>query len=79
MSQIIFVYNLLGAGSRVPVLLEAQHKLKVPIQKYTKVVKKFRRKILADRLGLGPYMLLLNFRLDKTTCLTIYHIISYPS
>jgi hypothetical protein len=55
MSQmIIFVYNLLGASSRVPVLLEAQHKLKVPIQKYTKVVKKFRRKILADPLGLGP-------------------------
>jgi hypothetical protein len=56
-SQIIFVYNnLLGAGPRVPVLLESQHKLKVPIQKYTKVVKKFRRKILADPMGLGPYM-----------------------
>jgi hypothetical protein len=55
-SQIIFVYNLLGAGPRVPVLLKAQHKLKVPIQKYTKVVRKFRRKILADPLGSGPYM-----------------------
>jgi hypothetical protein len=54
--MIIFVYNLLGAGPRVPVLLEAQHKLKVSIQKYTKVAKKFRRKIHADPLGLGPYM-----------------------
>jgi hypothetical protein len=53
--MIIFVYNLLGAGPRVPVLLKAQYKPKVPIQKYTKVVKKFRRKIPADPLGLGPY------------------------